>query len=123
MIAKEVTNAERLQKAAVAIETLETSTKDIPVGYLRMELSTQGKMGAPKVFHVRNFDTREIVELSITADSELPIKLGNILDKLIFEEGVSIHDFHENEVVELLVKLFAIFYYQNIELIFYSPHN
>jgi len=109
MIAKEVTNAERLQKAAVAIETLETSTKDIPVGYLRMELSTQGKMGAPKVFHVRNFDTREIVELSITADSELPIKLGNILDKLIFEEGVSIHDFHENEVVELLVKLFAIF--------------
>lgn len=106
-------------KASEDLKVIEESIKkDIPVGYLRMELSTKGLMGAPKVFHVRNFDTKEIVELSITANSELPLKLANILDRLILEDDVSINTFHENEVVELIVKIFAIFYDRNIELDF-----
>lgn len=118
MLAKEVNNKERLMAAADAIENLEASTKEIPAGYLRMELSTMGRMGAPSVFHVRNFDTREIVELSITATSELPIKLSSILDSLIYEDDFTVADFHENEVVELLVKIFAIFYEHNIDVDF-----
>ncbi len=118
MLIKETTAKEKLEKVSEDLQKLESSAKDIPVGYLRMELSTKGLLGAPKVFHVRNFDTREIVELSITATSELPLKLANILDSLILEEDVSINEFHENEVVELLVKLFAIFYDQTVELDF-----
>ena len=113
MIVKETT------KVAEDLQVLESSIKqDIPVGYLRMELSTKGLLGAPSVFHVRNFDTKEIVELSVTSDRELPLKLANILDRLIFEDDISINEFHENEVIELIVKLFALFYDRNIELSF-----
>ncbi len=118
MLAKETTIEEQYKKTAKSLEILEKSTKNIPAGYLRMELSTKGLLGAPKVFHVRNFDTKEIVALSITATSELPLKLANILDDLILEDDISINDFHENEVIELIVKLFAIFYDQTIELDF-----
>ncbi len=118
MLVKETTIEEKLKKTSQSLEVLEKSVKDIPVGYLRMELSTKGLLGAPNVFHVRNFDTKEIVELSITATSELPLKLANILDRLILEDDVSINSFHENEVVELIVKLFAIFYDQTVELNF-----
>lgn len=118
MLVKETTEQEKLKKVVEGLEVLEKSIKDIPTGYLRMELSTKGILGAPKVFHVRNFDTKEIVELSITATSELPLKLANILDRLILEDEVSINSFHENEVIELIVKLFAIFYDQTIELDF-----
>ena len=117
MLVKEAST--HVTKSIEKIQSFENSVeKDIPVGYLRMELSTKGLLGAPKVFHVRNFDTKEIVELSITADTELPLKLANILDRLIFEDDVFINEFHENEVIELIVKLFAIFYDTTIELDF-----
>lgn len=106
----------------VAIEALSTFEKSIdtsvPVGYVRIELSTRGQLGAPKVFHIRSFDTREVAELSVTAENELPLKLAAIIDKMILEDDCSIKDFHEKEVVELLVKLFTIFYESKIELPF-----
>ena len=115
MEVKEVTNHEEELRV---LDNLQATVEEAPAGYLRMELSTKGQLGAPAVFHIRSFDTKEIMELSITADSELPLKLSSILNKLIFEEDVNVADFHENEVIELLVKLFALFYDRKLELDF-----
>ncbi len=123
MLAKEISQKDKERRinsleTKKSLEVLEdTMNKDIPAGYIRMELSTEGLLDAPKVFHVRPFDTKEIVALSITAESELPLKLGSIIDDMIYED-ISINDFHENEVIELIVKLFAIFYDRKIELTF-----
>lgn len=82
----------------------------IPSGYISVELSTQGLLGAPKRFHVRNFDTADLLNLALSEDEELPEKVAKMLDNLILEDDVSVMDFHEKEVVEFLARLYQAFY-------------
>jgi hypothetical protein len=81
-----------------------------PPGYIPMELSTKGKMGAPKIFHIRNFDTKDIANLALTDQYDLPEKVCQMLDNLIFEKNCSVLVWHEKEVVELLVRLFMAYF-------------
>lgn len=93
-------------------EVIEKSNAEssIPVGYLKIEISTKGKLGAPSVFHVRNLSTEEVMQMSLVDNEELPEKTLNILRDLIWEKDVDPADFHESEIIETLVKLYAEFY-------------
>jgi len=84
--------------------------EDIPNGYISIELSTKGALGAPRIFHVRNFSTGDLLNLALTDDSELPMKVSDMLDNLILEKDVSIKDFHEKEVIETLITIYKVFY-------------
>ena len=86
----------------------------IPPGYLEIRLSTKGKMGAPEIFHVRNFKVSDIMALSLTSDSDLPSKLAAILNEMIYED-VDVTQWHEKEVEELMVYIFKTFYKDTIE--------
>ena len=86
----------------------------IPPGYLEIRLSTKGKMGAPELFHVRNFKVSDIMALSLTSDSDLPSKLVAILNEMIWED-VDVAQWHEKEVEELMVYIFKTFYRDNID--------
>lgn len=97
---------------------IEVKTTEIPLGYTPIELSTAGKLGAPKIFHVRNFKTSDLVDLSLTSQEDLPETVSRMIDNMIFEENVSVKNFHEKEVVELLVRLFMIFFSHKIEIDF-----
>ena len=98
---------ERLQR----IQAENQSRKEaIPNGYISIELSTRGLIGAPRVFHIRNFSTGDLLNLALTDDAELPIKVCDMLDNLILEKDVSIKDFHEKEVIETLIAVFQTFY-------------
>jgi hypothetical protein len=81
----------------------------IPAGYALIELSTKGLVGAPAKFHIRNFKTSEVLALSLTEESALPEKVLTILKDCIFED-VDVFAFHEKEVIETIVLLFATFY-------------
>jgi len=83
---------------------------EVPSGYITIELSTQGLVGAPKLFHTRNFDTADLMNLALSEDEDLPEKVAKMLDNLILEKNVSVMDFHEKEVVEFLVRLYQAFY-------------
>jgi len=88
-----------------------TQTKPaIPAGYISMELSTQGLVGAPTLFHTRNFDTTDLMNLALSEDEDLPEKVASMLDNLILEPDVSVLNFHEKEVIEYLVRLYKSFY-------------
>lgn len=89
----------------------------IPAGYAPIRLSTKGKLGAPLVFHARNFNTRDIMALALTSDEDLPEKLVELLEGLIFED-VDVKEFHEAEVVETMVRLYANFFSTSIEVDF-----
>jgi hypothetical protein len=103
--------ASELERRLGAVGAEETTLKeDIPNGYISMELSTNGKLGAPKRFHTRNFDTSDLLNLALSENEELPEKVAKMLDNLILEEGVSVMDFHEKDVVESLVRLYQAFY-------------
>jgi len=101
--------ANQIDRAAKVAETVKTE-QDVPSGYISIELSTQGKVGAPKRFHVRNFDTTDLMNLALSEDEDLPEKVARMLDNLILEDNVSVLNFHEKEVVELLVRLYQAFY-------------
>lgn len=81
----------------------------IPPGYITVQLSTKGKLGAPSIFHIRNFKMKEIVALAMSEPSELPLRLINALDDMIYED-VDAAQWHEKEVEELMVYLFMTFY-------------
>jgi hypothetical protein len=84
--------------------------EDVPEGYFKVELSTKGLLGAPSEFHMRNFDTTDLMNLALTDSSDIQEKVAKMLDSLILEEGVSVLDFHEKEVIETLVRLYQYFY-------------
>lgn len=101
----------RVDTVAATVKTEQT----VPSGYVSMELSTQGLVGAPKRFHVRNFDTADLMNLALSEDEDLPEKVARMLDNLILEDNVSVMDFHEKEVVEMLVRLYQAFYSNNLK--------
>lgn len=86
-----------------------TTSEVVPEGYLEVNLSTKGHFGAPESFHIRNFDTSDLMNLALTETEDLPEKVAKMIDGLILED-ISVLDFHEKEVIETLVFLYQSFY-------------
>ena len=82
---------------------------DLPAGYIKINLSTKGLVGAPKEFHVRNFKASEVLALSIATESEIPLRLITTLNSMIYED-VDVGTWHEKEVEELMLYIFCIFF-------------
>lgn len=99
--------SEKLVGSIAAVEA--ASDSSIPAGYVKINLSTRGCIGAPAEFHIRNFNTRDIMELALTEEEELPGRIMELLADLIFED-VDVKSFHEAEVIETLVVLFKAFF-------------
>ncbi len=102
---------------------LDLESSKVPSAYIPVELSSKGFLGSPKKFHIKNFSTESIVQLGLTDDSELPIRVVHMLDDLIYEENVSVKDFHEQEVIELLIFLYKNFYTTVLADVDYEPDD
>ena len=89
------------------------SQKKIPMGYMTMELSTKGKFGAPKVFHIRNFKTEDLVGLALEDEDKVQEAAAEMLQGLIWEKDVDVLKFHTKEVVETFLRLYKR-YYQSV---------
>lgn len=87
----------------------EMNKSDIPAGYIEISLSTKGKLGAPKVFHIRNFKVKDVISLSLTDDTNLPNRLIKVLNSMIYED-VDVSDWHEKEIEELMVYVYMTFF-------------
>ena len=94
----------------VAAEKAAAKKLEIPAGYMEIRLSTKGKLGAPEVFHVRNFTTEDLMDLSATEQSEIPIQVINCLQGIIWEPDCDVKKFHENEVVETLFRIYKEYF-------------
>lgn len=99
----------------------ENTINSIPPGYIKIELSTEGKLYAPKVFHMRNFRTEDLMGISLMDDDEVVIRVANMLDDLIWEKDVSVKNFHEREVIETLFILYKTFYNPTMKNMDYKP--
>ena len=75
----------------------EKARESIPAGYAEIRLSTEGRLFAPKVFHIRDFKTEELLEISLIPQKDLPKALLKILKNMIYEEGVDPAKFHISE--------------------------
>lgn len=82
----------------------------VPSGYITIELSTKGHLGAPKVFHIKNFSVEQISSLNFCDQDQVPIKVLQMLPDIVWEKDVDFRAFHENEVIETLIILYKTFY-------------
>lgn len=87
---------------------------EVPAGYVEIRLSTKGKLGAPEVFHIRNFKVGELLNLSLSTESELPRRLISTLNSMIYE-AIDVSQFHEKEVEELMVYVYTNFYQDRLD--------
>ena len=86
----------------------------VPPGYIEVALSTKGRVGAPAIVHVRNFTVGELLELSLTTDTDLPRRLIAALNKAIYED-TDVANWHESEIEELLIYIYAEFYRSTLD--------
>ena len=86
----------------------------VPPGYIEVALSTKGRVGAPAIVHVRNFTVGELLELSLTTDTDLPRRLITTLNKAIYED-TDVANWHESEIEELLIYIYAEFYKSTLD--------
>lgn len=86
--------------------------ENIPAGYINVKLSTCGKVGAPKSFYIRNFSPEDIMNLGLADERDLQIRLLKTLQSLIYnpDGSIDIGNFHEKEVIELMLVLYETFY-------------
>lgn len=105
------------------LQKVENISKDgeLPPGYVRIDMSTKGLYGAPASFHVRNFSTEEAMSLGMVSTEELPVRIVNELQKLIYEKDVKISDFLEQEVSEFMIHFYINFYQTTLRDIKYAP--
>ena len=103
------------------IEAVARTERDIDPGFVRVLMSMQGKYGAPATFHIRNFNTEEALALGSIAQEELPIKVTNLLQQIIWEKDVDIQTFYEQEVAEMCLRFYASFYSTTLKSLKYTP--
>lgn len=99
------------------------AAENVPLGYLPIELSTKGKLGAPAIFHIRNFKTADLVDLSLTSEDDLTETVINMLKNMIWEKDVEIKNWHEKEISELLVRLYMVFFSSEMTEIDFIPSD
>ena len=111
---------ENITEQLSQLETSIQSDNNIPPGYQKIFLSTQGKYGAPASLHIRNFSVEEALELGSIAQEEIPIKVTKLLQSIILEKDVDIGKFYEQEVAELCLRFYASFYSRTMKDLTYE---
>jgi hypothetical protein len=103
-------NIDALKKAREEFEIKMSA----PEGFVEVRLSTKGLIGAPEVFYIRNFSPEDLMSLGLADQEDIPLKLIKVLDSLIYnpenDPALSVKNFHEKEVIELLLFLYETFY-------------
>lgn len=97
------------------------SMTEIPTSYIEVRLSTKGKLYAPEVFHIRNFTVEDLIGIAIVDDETLPVKILEMMQKIIWEKDVDVRTFHEQEIKETLFILYKTFYAPVLSGIDYTP--
>jgi len=103
-------NLDKIQKARQDFDAKLT----MPAGYVEVVLSTRGLVGAPARFYIRNFSPEDLMKLGLSDKEDVPLELIKVLDSLIYNPDnnpmLSVKNFHEKEVIELLLFLYETFY-------------
>jgi len=103
-------------------EIIENEVKDDPQvvddlhpasKYITVKLSSLGKLNAPQILHVRNFNMDDAIELSVAGDDKLLEQTITTLNGMV-KEGFDCSLLHEDELKELLLTIYANFWNSEI---------
>lgn len=111
--------AEEIKTELIHIEEL-AKDANVPAGYVKIKMSSNGFGYAPRTFHVRDLSVEETLQLGMTAPEEIPIKFPALMDNLIYEEDVHVGNFMDGEVSELMIWFYVSFYQHALKDISYK---
>jgi len=77
--------------------------------FITVKLSSLGKLNAPPIIHIRNFNMDDAIELSVAGDDKLLEQTITTLNGMI-KEGFDCSLLHEDELKELLLTIYANFW-------------
>jgi hypothetical protein len=99
-----------IQAPVVEMPIASTGSRgNVPPGYIPIELSTNGKLGVPKVVHIRNFTTGDLVELSLYSTDIVPEKLISVINSLSFDK-IDVGTWPDRSIIELMVKMYMNYF-------------
>lgn len=85
-----------------------------PAGYVNVKLSTRGKVGAPASFFIKNFSPEDIMNLGLSDERDVQIRMLKTLQSLVWNPDknnfIDVGDFHRKEVEELMMVMYEEFY-------------
>ena len=97
----------------IDLEKLNVSQKKeemtVPLSYLPFQLSTGGKLGVPETIYCRNFNTEDILTLSMLANSIMPERMVSVLNSIMYEQ-VNVAEWPDQCIIELLVRIYTNFF-------------
>ena len=81
----------------------------IPLSYLPIKLSTNGKLGVPEVVYCRNFNTEDILTLSMLTNTIIPERMIAVINSFIYGD-VNVANWPDKSIIELLVLMYINFF-------------
>lgn len=93
-----------------AKEDLENELKVKDHGYIKISnLCSEGKLSAPKTFHIRDVNIEDLLELSEEDEIAQQEAVIRVMENMI-KEGVDVSQFSEQEVIQTLLTVYANFH-------------
>lgn len=86
----------------------------VPPEYMAIQLSSVGKLDAPAEVHVRDYNGKDLMDLSLTADEDILRGLVEVLNNLMWED-TDTRNLTEQELMEIMLNIYANFWSPTIQ--------
>lgn len=81
----------------------------IPTDYLKIKLSTLGKLNAPLALHVKDYSGEDALNLSLMNEDNVLDVITRVADNIIYE-GIDSDYLHEQELQEIMLHVYYNFW-------------
>lgn len=85
-----------------------------PKGYVPINLSSAGKLSAPKKIHVRNYNGQDALDLSMATEDDMLETLIDVLVGMIYED-IEPANLHEYDIEEIMLNVYYNFWSSTLE--------
>ncbi len=99
-----------------------SSKKIIPREYIPVKLNSLGKLHAPAIIHVRNYNMEDALELSLVDEETALETTMYILNKMIYESFDPVY-LHVEELKEILLTVYSNFWSSTLSEFLYPYEN
>ena len=117
---KTATSVPEVSTSVPAAPVEQAKENTIPAGYIKIELADDERIYAPASFYARNLGSEDLLGMALSDDEMLPIRTIDIFNSLIYDEGIDVGNFTDQEVVCML---FEIYYNYTSHIIKDHPYK
>lgn len=87
---------------------------NVPPEYIRIDLSSVGKLDAPIALHVRDYNGKDLMDLGLTSEEDMLRGLVGVLNNLIWEDFDARY-LTEEELIEVMLNIYVNFWSPTIQ--------